>query len=138
MEKIKVFVDWCGKNYAAYIIDHRIHATSIVVTAKTHEELEQKIQEALQFHIEECIADGDQMPKWAAEGAYTLDVEPRMSALLHEVQSYITLAALSRATGIKHAQLSHYANAVSEPKPLQRQRIVAGIHKIGQACMAFA
>ena len=138
MEKIQVLVDWCGKNYAAYIADERIKAEAIVVTAKTKDELKLKVQEALDFHIDGCIEDGDSLPQWAIDRAYELDIEPRISALLHDAQYYITLSALSRATGIKHAQLSHYANAVSQPKPAQRERIVSGIHEIGRACMAFA
>ena len=137
MEKINALVDWCGKNYAGYITDERINALNIVVTAKTRAELDKELREAVQFHIDGCVEDGDQLPEWAVAGTYEIVVEPRMSALLHEVLMYTTLAALSRATGIKHAQLSHYANAVSQPRPEQRERIIAGMHQIGHACLAI-
>ena len=68
---------------------------------------------------------------------YILEYEKRISAILHEAQQYTTLSALSRITGIKHAQLSHYANAVSQPRPAQRTRILEGIHKIGESCLAL-
>ena len=137
MEKIIASVDWCGKNYAGYITDERINALGIVATAKTMDELEAKLRETVMFHIEGCVEDGDELPSWAVQGGYELQVEPRTSALLHEAQMYTTLAALSRVTGIKHAQLSHYANAVSQPRPEQRERIIAGMHRIGEACMAM-
>lgn len=137
METIKSEMDWCGKNYAAYITDGRINASGIVVTAKTREALEEQLRDAVRFHIEGCVEDGDKLPDWATQGLYRIRIEPRTSALLHDAQMYTTLAAISRVTGIKHAQLSHYANAVSQPRPEQRARIIAGVHRIGEACMAM-
>ena len=42
------------------------------------------------------------------------------------------MAAISRASGISQQQLSHYANGLKNPRPAQRQRIVEGIHRIGE------
>lgn len=131
MEKIKVTVDWCGKNYASYITDPRVNGL-VVSTGKTFEELQKETEEGLQVHIEGCIADGDAIPESIKNGDYELVYEKRVSAILHEAQQYTTLAALSRTTGIRHAQLSHYANAVSRPRPKQRKRIIEGLHTIGK------
>jgi len=131
MELIKVTVDWCGKNYAAYIYDTRLGG-AILATAKTFEELQQEVEETIHFHIEGCIRDGDILPEEITAGQYELDFEKRISAILHEAQQYTTLSALSRVTGIRHAQLSHYANAVSQPRTPQRERIIEGLHTIGK------
>lgn len=131
MEKIKVIVDWCGKNYASYINDQCINGL-VLSTGKTFEELQKETKEGLQFHIESCIADGDTIPEYIKNGDYELVYEKRVSAILHEAQQYTTLAALSRTTGIRHAQLSHYANAVSRPRPEQCERIIKGLHAIGK------
>ena len=111
MEQIKVTVDWCGKNYASYISDPRIYGV-VLSTGKTFEKLKEETEEELVY-------------------------EKRISAILHEAQQYTTLAALSRVTGIRHAQLSHYANAISKPRPEQRERIVEGLRQIGTSCLAL-
>ena len=131
MEKLKVSVDWCGKNYASYINDPRINGL-VLSTGKTYEDLQKETEEGLQFHLEGCIADGDKLPESIINGEYELIYEKRVSAILHEAQQYTTLTALSRVTGIRHAQLSHYANAVSKPRPEQRERIIEGLHTIGR------
>ena len=136
MEQIKVTVDWCGKNYASYIKDPRINGL-VLSTGKTYEDLQRETEEGLRFHIEGCLADGDELPEFVRNGDYELVYEKRVSAILHEAQQYTTLAALSRVTGIRHAQLSHYANAVSQPRPEQRVRIVEGLHKIAESCLAL-
>ena len=129
-------VDWCGKNYASYIKDPRINGL-VLSTGKTYEDLQRETEEGLRFHIEGCLADGDELPEFVRNGDYELVYEKRVSAILHEAQQYTTLAALSRVTGIRHAQLSHYANAVSQPRPEQRERIVEGLHKIAESCLAL-
>ena len=129
-------VDWCGKNYAASISDSRINAVAVVVASKDYEALRRLAHEAVRFHIEGCASDGDTMPEWALSGDYALEFEPCFSAVLHNALQYTTLSALSRVTGIKHAQLSHYANAVSRPRDEQRRRIIEGMHKIGNACLS--
>ena len=58
-----------------------------------------------------------------------------MSAILQECKEYISLAYLSKLTGISKAMLSQYACGTRCPKPAQRERIVGGIHQIGHACM---
>ena len=136
MEQIKVTVDWCGKNYASYINDPRIYGV-VLSTGKTFEKLKQETEESLKFHLEGCIADDDPIPEGIKNGDYELVYEKRVSAILHEAQQYTTLAVISRVTGIRHAQLSHYANAVSKPRPEQRERIMEGLRKIGTSCLAL-
>lgn len=136
METIKVQIDWCGKNYAAYIYSPDFGL--VTTTAKTAEQIKEAAAKALRFHIEGCRADGDDLPKWLTDGNYTLQFEMRTSAMMHQMLDYTTIAALSRASGISHSQLSHYANAVAEPRPAQKQKIIDGFHAIGRACMEFA
>jgi hypothetical protein len=42
----------------------------------------------------------------------------------------VTLTAINRATGINVKQLSHYTTGEKNPRPVQRERIVNGIHRI--------
>ncbi|MCQ2285023.1 MAG: type II toxin-antitoxin system HicB family antitoxin [Bacteroidales bacterium] len=136
MEQINVMVDWCGKNYASYINDPRINGV-ILSTGKTLDELQRETEDSLQFHLESCIADGDPIPESIKNGEYELVYEKQVSAILHEVQQYTSLAAISRVTGIRHAQLSHYASGRSKPRPRQRERIVEGLRQICTSCLAL-
>ena len=58
-----------------------------------------------------------------------------MSAILQECKAFISFAYLSQITGISKAMLSQYACGTRKPKPAQREKIVNGIHQIGQNCL---
>ena len=61
-----------------------------------------------------------------------------MSAVLQECKEYISFAYLSQLTGISKAMLSQYACGTRRPKQAQRERIIGGIHQIGQTCMQIS
>lgn len=137
METIQVRVAWCDKNFGATIEDGRVPG-SVVVTDKTWEGLQKAVAEALKFHIEGMLADGDSVPAWLAEGDYRLCYNLEVSALLRKCEQYTSLAAIARASGINRQQLSHYANGLKTPRARQRERIVEGIHKIGNEFLAIS
>lgn len=58
-----------------------------------------------------------------------------MSAVLQECKEYISFAYLSQITGVSKAMLSQYACGTRRPKPAQREKIVSGIHQIGETCL---
>ncbi len=135
MEIIKVDVQWCDKNFGAKLSDNVPGA--VVLTAKSYEELLREVPETLRFHVEGMVQDGDDVPQWLRDGDYEfvynlLDV----ATVLRAYEPYVSLAALSRASGINQHLLSHYANGMKQPRPQQRQRIVDGIHKIGRELLA--
>ena len=135
MEKIKVDVQWCDKNFGASLGDN-VPGT-VVLTAKTFEELKREVPETLKFHVEGMIADGDNVPQWLRDGNYEFEYNLLdVATMLRAYEPYYTLAALSHATGINQHQLSHYANGLKHPRPQQRQRIVEGMHEIGRQLLA--
>jgi predicted RNase H-like HicB family nuclease len=135
MEKIKVDVQWCDKNFGASFGDNVPGA--VVLTAKTFEELKREVPETLKFHVEGMIADGDDVPQWLRDGDYEFEYNLLdVATMLRAYEPYYTLAALSHATGINQHQLSHYANGLKHPRPQQRQRIVEGMHEIGRQLLA--
>lgn len=73
-EKIKVTVEWCDKNFCATTIDERIGG-SVVATHCSYEGVLVALREALAFHVEGCVADGDVLPVWLINGAYEFEVE---------------------------------------------------------------
>jgi len=135
MEKIKVDVQWCDKNFGASLGDNVPGA--VVLTAKTFEELKREVPETLHFHVEGMIADGEDVPQWLRDGDYEFEYNLLdVATMLRAYEPYYTLAALSHATGINQHQLSHYANGLKHPRPQQRQRIVEGMHEIGRQLLA--
>jgi len=134
MEKIVVNVSWCDKNYGASLSENVPGA--VVITARSYDELVSEVREALSFHVEGMIADGDDVPQWLREGDYELEYHLDTAALLQMCSPYASIAAISRASGINQHQLSHYANGIKRPRPEQRKRIIEGIHKIGRELIA--
>lgn len=132
MKKLNVLVDWCDKNYSAFI-NEDVDGV-IIVTDKTLDGLKTKLQEATAFHFDGL---GNEAADWMLSGDFSFEYAYTMSAILQNALNFTTLAAISRITGIKHAQLSHYANAVSRPKQEQYNKIINGLHTIGQACLSI-
>ena len=134
-ETVKVFVEWADKNFCASVGENVPGA--VVLTAKNIVELKHEMMSAIRFHVEGMVADGDKVPEWLIKGNYELEyVYVSAAALIHACDPYLSLAALSRATGINQRQLSHYANGVRHPRPEQRERIVEGFHKIGKELLS--
>lgn len=135
MEKIKIIIDWCDRNYGASVEDDRIGG-AVVATHKTHEGILAAIEEALRFHVETAVEDGDELPAWLVDGEYELCFEYSTAAIIRRSESFTTLSAISRASGINPQQLSHYANGVKRPRSEQRERILQGIHALGRELLA--
>lgn len=135
MEKIRVDIAWCEQNFGATFGENVPGA--VAITAKTYDELMIEIPEALRFHIEGMINDGDVVPDWLRNGEYEFDYHLDTAALIRSCERYTSLAAISRASGVNQRQLSHYANGVKKPRPQQRKRIVDGLHEIGRKLIAI-
>lgn len=132
MEKIKVFIGWAEKNYSAYTDDFDSLNGIIVATGKTPDDVKKEFESALQFHIDGCKKDGDELPEWLLYGRYEIEYSLETSALLHTFDGILTRAALARATGINQRQIGHYASGLRTPKQAQRKRIIDGVHKISR------
>lgn len=131
MGKIKVKVDWCGKNFGA-VTEENVLCGMVVTTSKSYEGLMDELAVAVREHIEGLVQDGEVLPDWLVRGDYEFDVELGMAALLRKCEQFTSLAAISRASGINQQQLSHYASGLRTPRQKQRKRIIDGIHRIGQ------
>lgn len=137
MEKVVVKVEWCGDHYSATYGDNVPGAA--VFTADTFDDLQKEAVEVLQSHVEVYQEfKPEELPQWLADGDYELAYEfKNTAAILRSIEQYASLAAISRVTGINQNLLSHYANGIKKPRPQQRQRIIDGIHTIGQRLLAF-
>ena len=135
MEKIKVEVNWCEKNFAC--VWGCPAFGSIIVTNKTLEGLKKEFQLSLQSQIDDMLADGEDIPQFLASGDFEIEYDLHISAILRNAEQFTTMAAISRASGINQRQLTHYASSLKEPRPAQRERIIAGLHRIGESFLAI-
>lgn len=122
METLKVFVDYCGNNYAV-----GCETYACVAVGNTLEDAKSEFAEAIEFHFEGMRTDGEVCP---SQGNYTLVYELTIQALLQHYKSVINLSALSKVTGINKALLSHYASGIRTPRDKQREKIINGFHQI--------
>lgn len=98
---------------------------------------EKEAKESLEFHVEGLLDNGDDVPEWLKNGDYEFVYNYQdVTTLLKAYSPYVSLAPISRASGINQGLLSHYVNGLKKPREQQRQRIVAGLHKIGSELQA--
>ncbi|MCD8293552.1 MAG: type II toxin-antitoxin system HicB family antitoxin [Prevotellaceae bacterium] len=81
MVTLKVNISWCGKNYAA-AIDEQVPGV-VLVTHKTLEGIKKAVAEAVEFHKEGMMADGDEVPAWLIEGDYRYEWVMDTPAMSH-------------------------------------------------------
>ena len=125
MQKIRVQIGWLD-NYGAGCDD----IPGCVATHKTLDGVKKAYAESLSWHLEAMRKDGDEIPSVLQED-YELVFELNTMAILHYFSGILTRSALSRVTGINERLLGHYATGHRSPRPAQRQKIIEGIHKIG-------
>jgi len=131
MEKIRVSISWSGNNYCAEAHSEELNGI-VISTYKTLEGVKNELQSALQFHIDGCLQDGDKLPEWLVSGNYEIEYITEISALLHSLDGILTRSAIARVSGINERQIGHYASGHRSPRPLQRKKIINGIHKISK------
>ena len=126
MEKVILDIYYTGNNYCA----HAPILLGCVSTASTLSEMKKNIKEAIEFHVESSLKDGDTIPE-VFKGDYELKFKLTTEALLNAYSDIFTKAALSRITGINQRQLWHYASGMRKPRPAQCKRIEDGLHRLG-------
>lgn len=133
---LRINTGWTEDNFCCGFDSPEINGV-VVATNKTLEGLKSEFTDALRFHIEGCVADGDNIPQYLVDGDYKLEFVLDVPAILRNAESFTTLTAISRVTGINKNQLSHYATGEKKPRPDKREKIVAGLHIIGRRALAI-
>lgn len=135
MKTIQVEISWEDKNFCCGWGCEDFGA--IMCTNKTFEGVKSDFEEALTTQIQDMVADGETIPEWLVNNEYRINFTVSVSALLRQAEQFTTMAVISRVTGINQKLLSHYANAIKIPRKTQRERIVNGLHAIGQQFLAI-
>lgn len=135
MEKLIIKVEWCNNNYSGSYASDEIGVVASV--GDTLEEFKREFAEAIDFHIDCMLEDGDDMPEWARNKDYEIMYELQASATLRQAKQYTTMAAVSRVSGINQQQLEHYASLRKRPRQPQQEKIKQALRKISENILAL-
>lgn len=135
-KKLQVSVGWTETNYCGSWEDGQEGV--VLATAKTYPQFKKEMEESIRFHIESAVADGDTFPEYLVNGDYEIEYNLDAAALIRNAETYTTMSAISHVSGINQKQLSHYANGVKHPRPMQLARIKAALGVIGAQLIALS
>jgi predicted RNase H-like HicB family nuclease len=72
------------------------------------------------------------------QGDYELTFEFDIETLLKHIEGTVTKTALAKASGINPSQLSHYSSGLKKPRKAQKEKIIAGLHKLGKDLLSVS
>jgi len=132
MKKNIVEISFTGNNFSAYVPS----LPGCVSTGDSPESVKKNIKDAIDFHIEGTLEDGDRIPK-SFKGNYELSFKFDAKSLLNYYKGIFTNAAFERITGINQKQIQHYATGHRKPRPAQTKKIEQALHALGSELMAI-
>lgn len=125
-------IETAETNYAAYVEE----ITGVAATGHTLAEVKAGLLDALDFLVESCIEDGDEIPA-ELQGDYVIDFRMDVRSFLSVYSGIFTKSGLQRLTGINQKQLWHYANGLSKPRKAQKEKIESALHRLGSELLAI-
>jgi predicted RNase H-like HicB family nuclease len=131
MKKNIVEISFTGNNFSAHVPS----LPGCVSTGNTPDEIRKNIKEAIDFHLQGILEDGEKIPK-GFKGNYELTYKFDAESLLQYYKGIFTQSALERITGINQRQLSHYATGLKKPRITQSKKIETALHKLGAELLA--
>jgi transcriptional regulator with XRE-family HTH domain len=134
-KKIKVDVSWLENKF--YALLGGVVSETIEFAADSFIELKKKTEEGLESYIIMMEAKGNNLPLWLLNKKYDFEYKYLDAAsMLNAYNPYISLAAISRVSGINQNLLSQYANGIKNARTSQMKRIMDAIHIIGKELMS--
>ena len=134
-ENIGVEVSWRDNKFLALLGENL--PKTIEFTADTFVELQIEIEDGFDSCIKGMMADGNNVPRWLVYKEYSFKYKfLDATSLLKAYSPYISLAVISRFSGINQNLLSQYANGLKKARPNQVKRIMEAIRKIGKELSA--
>lgn len=133
-KKIRVNVSWLDNKFTASI--SVFAPETIVFNADTFAVIQMEIDKYIDSLIKEMVAKGHKVPWWLENKEYEYKFLDARS-LLNAYIPYISLAAISRVSGINQNLLSQYANGLKKASPNQMKRIMEAINRIGKELSAI-
>ena len=134
IETVRVDVSWHENSFKASYGENV--PWTLDLEAGTFPELQEKARKCLVSHVKTEEEKGTDMSQWLSDGQYEFQYKFKDArSLLTAYVPYLTLAAISRASGIDQSLLSLYANGKKKPRPHQLERIADAINRIGKEFM---
>jgi len=135
-KKIGVEVSWCENKFSASF--REFLPKTVVLTANTLDDLQKEVKKKIETLVDAMTKVGGKVPRWIEKNEYEFEYKfsDATSLLKAYVPNYLSLAAISRTSGINQNLLSQYANGFKNARPDQMKRIMDAIHKIGKELMA--
>jgi predicted RNase H-like HicB family nuclease len=103
----------------------------VVAVTGSFEKLKKEIAESITFYVDCAKKDNEPYPG-ALDGKDSLRYRFDVESLLSAYDGIISRAAIAQMSGIDERRLTYYSCGQLRPRPVQRERIVSGIHKIGR------
>ena len=129
--KVIVSISFSGKNFGAFVE----LLPGCIATGSTQEEIKINIKQAIDFHLESSLEDGDFVEE-IFKTNFDLTFKFDTVSLLNYYKGVFTNAALERITGINQKQLQHYSTGYRKPRIEQREKIEKALHKLGNELLA--
>ena len=111
--------------------------TNVFGFGETVELAKKDAKDALYFYVE-CLKKQNEPIPEILQGEYELIFEFDIEALLKYIDGTVTKRALAKAAGINPVQLSHYSSGLKKPRKKQREKIITGLHKLGQELLSLS
>lgn len=117
MKRIKVIVEKTSTGYSAYAQKY-----PVITTGETPGEIRRNITEALNLYFED-----QEITISSANLSIEIDLHQ-----FFEFYSIINAKGLAARIGMNHTLLNQYIRGVKKPSKKQTEKILEGIHEVGQ------
>jgi len=110
---------------------------NVIGFGETVELAKKDAKDSLFFYVECLNKINEDIPE-ILQGEYELIFQFDVEALLKYIGGTVTKTALAKASGINATQLSHYSSGLKKPRKKQRDKIIAGLHKLGNELISVS
>ena len=93
-------------------------------------------KDVITFYIQSLKQSNEPVPEILQE-EYELIFEYDIEALFTHIGDVVTKNSLAKYSGINQVQLSHYSSGLKKPGKKQRDKIIAGLHEIGNELLSI-
>ncbi|MBQ6189216.1 MAG: helix-turn-helix transcriptional regulator [Bacteroidaceae bacterium] len=108
-------------------------------TADKFGDIQEKTKNLFNAHVKAMVRAGKYVDRWADIKSYSFAFKFNdVRAMLKAYKPYVSLAAISEASGINENLLSQYLNGNQQAGPRQMKRIADAINDIGKTLTAIA
>jgi len=131
MKQIHVILELGKDGYGVWFKE----INNIFGFGETVELAKKDAQDVIDFYIK-CLNESNNPIPEILKGKYELVFEFDVEALLKYIDGTVSKKALAKSSGINPVQLSHYSSGLKKPRKEQREKIIAGLHKIAKDLLA--